>query len=102
MGAGQALPGFDFRPVVVLQVVLQILRQLCNGCEGIVYRGHGFIVQGKFLGEAGKLAVVLGSCLSQTVIKSCPVRDQQGTYLTEPGVVLRQNIQKSGIFKMVL
>ena len=41
--AGQALAGFNFRPVMALQVIQQILRQLGNRCEGIPNCGNGLV-----------------------------------------------------------
>ena len=102
MRTRQALSGFQLCPVMPLQMLLQLLRQFGNRCKGIGDVGNGFIFQGKFLGTAGKLAVVSRGGFSQTFIKSGPVGDQQGTHLAQPGVVFRQNLQNTRIFKMVL
>ena len=45
--------------------------------------------------------MVIGRGLAQTVVKPCPVGDQQRADLTQPGIVFRQNFQNTGIFKMI-
>ena len=102
MGACQTGGSLQLCPVVALQMFLQMTRQFCYGSKGIRDGGNGLVSQTKFLRKAGKLPMVLGCCFSQGIIKSGPVRDQQGAHLAQPQIVLRQNLQYGRIFKVIL
>ena len=52
--------------------------------------------------KARQMAVEFFRRFPQGIIKSCTVADQQRSHLTESCIVLRQNIQQSGIVKMIL
>ena len=102
MGAGKALAGFQLRPVMALQMRLQIFRQLRHRGKGIRHGGNRLIRQGKFLGTAGKLAVIFCRCLAQALEESGPVGNQQRAHLAQPGIILRQDLQQGRILKPVL
>ena len=102
VGAGQALARFQLRPVMTVQVIQQILRQLAYRGKGVFHRGHGLVFQPEFLRAAGKLIVIFGRGLAEAVVKPGTVGDQQGTHLTQPGIVLRQDPQHGRIFEVIL
>ena len=83
-------------------MLLQILRQLGNRGEGVGNAGNRGVFQPEFLVSPGKLVVIHRRGLAQTVIESGAIGNQQGAHLTQPGVVLRQDFQHTGIFKVIL
>ena len=88
--------------MVALLVFQQIFRQFGYRGEGVRNRGHGLILEGKFLRAAGKLIMVNRRRFAQRVIVPGPVGDEQRPHLTQPGIVFRQNFQNRRVFKMIL
>ena len=102
MGAGQTLAGIQLPPAVAFQMRKQRLGKLAHRGKGVYYGGNGFVFQPEFLGASGKLIMVNRCRLAQSVIVPGPIGNQQGSHLAQPGIVLRQNFQKSRIFVIIL
>ena len=102
VGTRQALPGVQLRPVVPLQMLLEIPVQHAHRGEGVRDIGNGLVLQGEFLGAAGKLSVKNGRFLSKALIESGPVGDQQSAHLAETGIEVRQDLQQRGVLPPVL
>ena len=87
---------------MAFQVVQKVPFQLAHRGHHILNRGNRLIFQGKILAAPGKPVVVFPCLLSQGLKESGPVADQCRPHPAQPGVILRQDFQKGGIFKPVL
>ena len=96
--ACQALTALQLCPVVALQVLPELLLQYLHRCKGVGNGGNGVVGKDKVLLAPGKFPVEHRRFPAQAFIKSCPVGDDQGPHLAKSCIVLRQNLQKGGIF----
>ena len=93
MGTGEALHGFQLRPMMALLVLLELaVDRQSRGC-GVAHGRNRLITQGQLLPAAGKGIVMPPRLFFQTAKIFCPGGNQNCTGLRHALVVVRQQLQ---------